>query len=70
MKRTPSSEPKAGESPASLASNSEDMPPDGRSVKGIVVPPTTPQSNASSNSQAPHMGVLPRCFFISAICRR
>ena len=40
-----SSEPKAGESPASLASNSQDVPPDGQSLKGHVdapPPPTNP----------------------------
>ena len=45
---TPSLELKAGESPPSLASNSEDVPQDGQSVKGNVgVPPPTPHSSAS-----------------------
>ena len=41
-----SSEPAVGESPACLASNSEDVPQDGKSVKGNVeAPPQTPQSS-------------------------
>ena len=45
-----SSEPTVGEFPAFLASNSEDVPQDGKSVKGNVkAPPQTPQSTSSSN---------------------
>ena len=45
-----SSEPTVGESPTFLASNSEDVPLDGKSVKGNVkAPPQTPQSTSSSN---------------------
>ena len=45
-----SSEPTVGESPASPASNSEDVPQDWKSVKGNVkAPPQTPQSTSSSN---------------------
>ena len=45
-----SSEPTVAESRASPASNSEDVPLDGKSVKGNVkVPPQTPQSTSSSN---------------------
>ena len=45
-----SSEPKVGEFPAFPASNSEDVPQDGKSVKGNVkAPPQTPQSTSSSN---------------------
>ena len=44
----PSLEPKAGESPSSHASNSEDSSPDGRSVKGNVdAAPPTPHSSTS-----------------------
>ena len=43
-----SSEPTAGESPASPASNSEDVPLDGKSAKGKA-PPQAPQSIASLN---------------------
>ena len=43
-------EPTVGEFPAFLASNSEDVPQDGKSVKGNVkAPPQTPQSTSSSN---------------------
>ena len=44
------SEPIVGESPAFSASNSEDVPQDGKSVKGNVkAPPQTLQSTSSSN---------------------
>ena len=36
---TPSLEPKAGEAAVSPTSNSQDLPPDGRSVKGNVDAP-------------------------------
>ena len=43
-------EPMVGESRAFPASNSEDVPPDGKAVKGNVkAPPQTPQSTSSSN---------------------
>ena len=42
-----SSEPMVGEFPAFPASNSEDVPQDGKSVKGKA-PPQTPQSTSSS----------------------
>ena len=43
-------EPTVGESPAFPASNSEDVPPDGKLVKGNVkAPPLTSQSTSSSN---------------------
>ena len=46
---TSSSEPTIGESPAFPALNSEDVPPDGKPVKGNVkAPPQTPQSTSSS----------------------
>ena len=49
-----SSEPTVGESPASPASNSEDMPPYGKSVKGNVkAPRQTPQSTSSSTPPPP-----------------
>ena len=49
-----SSEPTVGESPAFPASNSEDVPQDGKSVKGNVkAPPHTPQSTSSSNPPLP-----------------
>ena len=45
-----SSEPMVGEFPAFPASNSEDVPQDGKSVNGNVkAPPQTPQSTSSSN---------------------
>ena len=45
-----SSEPTVAEFPAFPASNSEDVPQDGKSVKGNVkAPPQTPQSTSSSN---------------------
>ena len=45
-----SSEPTVGESLAFPASNSEDVPQDGKSAKGNVkAPPQTPQSTSSSN---------------------
>ena len=45
-----SSEPTVGEFPAIPASNSEDVPQDGKSVKGNAkAPPQTPQSTSSSN---------------------
>ena len=45
-----SSEPTVGEFPAIPASNSEDVPQDGKSVKGNVkAPPQTLQSTSSSN---------------------
>ena len=45
-----SSEPTAVEFPAFPASNSEDMPQDGKSVKGNVkAPPQAPQSTSSCN---------------------
>ena len=45
-----SSQPTVGEFPALLASNSEDVPQDGKSVKGNVkAPPQSPHSTSSSN---------------------
>ena len=45
-----SSEPTVGEFPAFPASNSKDVPQDGKSVKGNAkAPPQTPQSASSSN---------------------
>ena len=45
-----SSEPTVGEPPGFPASNSEDVPLDGKSMKGNVkAPPQTPQSSSSSN---------------------
>ena len=45
-----SSEPTVGEFPAFPASNSEDVPQGGKSVRGNVkAPPQTPQSTSSSN---------------------
>ena len=45
-----SSEPTVGESPAFPASNSEDVPQDGKLVKcNVKAPPPTPQSTSSSN---------------------
>ena len=47
-------DPTAGECPASPASNFDDMPPDGKSVKGNVkAPPQTPQFTASSEPPSP-----------------
>ena len=47
---TSSSEPTVGESLAFPASNSDDVPQDGKSVKGNVkAPPQTSQSTSSSN---------------------
>ena len=52
-----SSEPTAGKSPAFPASNSEDVPQDGKSVKvNVKAPPGTPQSTSSS-TPPPHKGV-------------
>ena len=46
-----SSEPTVAESRAFLASNSEDVPPDGKSAKGNVkAPPQTPHSASSSHT--------------------
>ena len=47
-------DPTAGECPASPASNFDDMPPDGKLVKGNVkAPPQTPQFTASSDPPPP-----------------